>query len=415
MGIFNRKVNIELQSVKNELSSIKKELANAPQGSRIGLGSAIVTDNMDLSNPFINDAQNSRVGWADFGETNLFPQILNDLYRTSPMHSACVNFKTWSIIGDGIEWKDYDQLLPKQKIELKEFIRTNNFKNASRDIIKNWVKHGRSIVVLHYDKSSRKYDSFKVVDPAEIRNDVATLFQDIKTYFYSSEWGYRANIVRFTPYSIDNEDEWQILEIKNYNGNRTYGLPDWLSSANWQSVSANLGLLHKSALENGIQPSVLFIYPYLMTDEEELQWTRGMQDNNKGVKNYNKAIKMEANGKENMPEVEIMKTTDNHKLFEQTSKEQKEEISISHNINPALMGVRIAGSLGASEEIEFSAKQFEKVWLNDNRDIIEDFLIEIASICGIDAKFKILKTELATFAEEEKFDAMEDKSNNKKL
>ena len=61
-----------------------------------------------------------------------------------------------------------------------------------------------------------------------------------------------------------------------------------------------------------------------------------------------------------MPQIEVMKTTDNHKLFEQTSKEQKEEISISHNINPALMGVRIAGSLGASEEIEFSAKQFEK-------------------------------------------------------
>ena len=414
MGIFNRKVNVELQSVKQELSEIKKGLSEPHQGTRLGLSSAVVTDNMDLSNPFIDDSLSYRVGFSSFGETNLTPQIFNDLYRTSPMHSACVNFKTWSVIGDGIEWTNYENLLPKEKITIKEFIKRNDFKKSARDLTKNWVKHGRAIVIFHYDKNKGEYDYFKVVDPAEMRNDVETLFKGITNFFYSNDWAYRSNVVKFTPYGINNDDEWQVLEIKNYNGRRTYGLPDWLSSANWQSVSAGLGLLHKSALENGIQPSVLFMYPYLMDDEEEQQWTSGMQDNHKGVKNYNRAIKIEANGTENMPQIEVMKTTDNHKLFEQTSKEQKEEISISHNINPALMGVRIAGSLGASEEIEFSAKQFEKVWLNDNRDIIEDFLLEIASICGIKNEFKILKTELASFSEKEKFEEKEDDSKNMK-
>jgi hypothetical protein len=42
------------------------------------------------------------------------------------------------------------------------------------------------------------------------------------------------------------------------------------------------------------------------------------------------------------------------------------------------MGVRIAGSLGATEEIEFSAEQFKKLWVNSNRETIQDFLNELS-------------------------------------
>lgn len=36
-----------------------------------------------------------------------------------------------------------------------------------------------------------------------------------------------------------------------------------------------------------------------------------------------------------------------------------------------------AGALGQSEEIEFSARQFEKIWINENREIIEDFMNQL--------------------------------------
>jgi hypothetical protein len=58
------------------------------------------------------------------------------------------------------------------------------------------------------------------------------------------------------------------------------------------------------------------------------------------------------------------------------------------------MGVRVAGSLGANEEIEFSAKQFEKIWLSENREIIEMFLNKLSTICGITQNIKINKTEI---------------------
>jgi len=388
MGLFNLNKNKK----KVEQESTPKE-----EGKKVALLNTISTENMDLSQPFIGDELRAGTNWVYFGGNNLYPNILNQLYLSSPMHSSCVDFKTWSVIGEGYEWEGYDKMDGLEKIKVKTFERTNKFKDSFRKLTRDYIKHGRSIVLLHFN--GEDYDKFKVVDPSEIRNSKGGLFTDIQQYFYSDNWLYRTNPRVFKPYRVGSKDEWQIFEIKNEVGSsRTYGLPDWLSSANWQSVSADLGLLHKSALENGIQPSVIFSYPYLMGDEEDENWMANMRNNQKGVKNYNKAMKIEHNGLENSPDIRVLETSDNHKLFEQTSKEQKEEIAISHNINPALMGVRVAGSLGASDEIEFSAMQFEKIWLNDNRNKMEDFLNDILSIFNM-TPIEINKTEIKTFGD----------------
>jgi hypothetical protein len=221
-------------------------------------------------------------------------------------------------------------------------------------------------------------------------------------YYYSRDWAVRQIGIQFSHVAPKNWDEWQVMELKNETGGfRSYGMPDWAASANWQVVSADLGLLHKSAIENGIQPSIIWKIPYVMSPDERSAWEVNARHSGKGAKNYGRAIKLEAPSKDQLPEIDVVNTTDNHALFEQTSKEQKEEIAISHGINPALMGVRIAGSLGQSEEIEFSAKQFKRIWLNSNRKKVEDFLNELAKTCGIKTRLNIKETELVDFAMEQ--------------
>lgn len=362
---------------------------------------AISTEGLDLSKPFVDDYFNRGFSFVHFGETNLHPQILNQLYVSSPMHQACCNFKKYSLIGDGYEWQGMKDLSMEEQIKIKQFENMSSLQQSSIKITLDWIKHGRVIALVRYSKKYDKYTHFRLVDPESIRNNLVGLFQDRPTrYFYSRDWTRSMAQMELKPYALDNYDEWQVLEIRNeVGGFRSYGVPDWMSSANWQSVSADLGLLHKSAIENGIQPSVIWKFPYEMSPDERYRWEQAMKEQGKGARNYGRAIKVEAQGKDLMPELEVVKTTDNHKIFEQTSKEQKEEIAISHNINPALMGVRIAGSLGATEEIEFSAKQFEKIWINENRGIVERFINEIAEVCGIKSKMKIKKTNVIDIAE----------------
>lgn len=382
------------------------------ENRNIQLFSGINTQDQDLSKPYVDDLNSSGSNFARFGEDNLYPNILNELFISSVMHSACVNFKTWSIMGDGYQLNGYDDLSVDKKIDMKFFERKSKFKSSIKRLTKDWIKHGRSIVILHYNKEIKKYDYFKAVDPANIRNNACSIFNDVSRYYYADNWERRMSSKVITPYSVGNTDEWQILEIKNIVGGlETYGIPDYVASTNWQSVSANLSLLHKSALENGIQPSVIFKFPFEFTEEEELIWQENMRDSFKGVKNHNRAMKVNGRGADMLPEIEVMKTSDNHQLFEQTSKEQKTEIAMSHNINPVLMGVSIPGSLGQNENIDFAADQFEKIWLNDNREILEDFINDIINICDFNVDFKFNKTEIKTYTEVQA--ELNKKNNNK--
>lgn len=388
MGWFNK--NIAPQAAPPKVENLE-----------IDCFRTVNTEGMDLSQPFVDDYYSRGASWVLFGETNLQPQIYNQLYVSSPMHQSCCNFKKYSLIGNSYEWEGYDSLSVAEKIAIKQFETMSSLKRNSVKLSLNYIKHGRAIVLLHYSKEYNKYTHFKCVDPQDIRNAHVGLFNDNPThYFYSRDWTLSASQMTLTPYSIQNTDEWQVLEIKNeVGGFRAYGMPDWTSSANWQKVGADIALLHKSAIENGIQPSVIFTYPYVMSPDERVTWEKGMRSMAKGAKNYGRAMKIEAQSKELTPDIEVVNTTDNHALFEQTSKEYKEEVAISHNLNPMLMGVRVAGSLGASEEIEFSAEQFKKLWVNDNREVMQDFLNEIAGICGIQVELTINETDILTVKE----------------
>ena len=63
------------------------------------------------------------------------------------------------------------------------------------------------------------------------------------------------------------------------------------------------------------------------------------------------------------------------------------------------MGVSIQGSLGQTEEIEFSAEQFKKLWVNANREKLQNFFNELASICGVNATLTINETDILTVKE----------------
>lgn len=362
---------------------------------------SINTEGLDLSQPFVDDYYSRGYNWVFFGEYNLYPQILNQLYISAPMHQACVNFKRYSLIGNGYEWKGYDTMDVSKKIVIKQFETMSSLKRGAVRLSLDWIKHGRAIVLLHYSQKYDRYDYFRIVDPQDIRNNHLSVFSDTPTmYYYSRDWTRSTSTNKFTPYKAGNKEEWQVLEIRNeVGGFKSYGMPDYVSSANWQKVGADIALLHKSAIENGIQPSVIFRYPYIMSPDQRRTWEDGMRKYAKGAKNYGRAMKVEANGREDLPEIDVANTTDNHALFEQTSREYKEEVAISHNINPALMGVRIQGSLGQSEEIEFSAEQFKKLWVNDNRQVVEDFLNRIASICGVNETLEIKETDILTIKE----------------
>ena len=70
-------------------------------------------------------------------------------------------------------------------------------------------------------------------------------------------------------------------------------------------------------------------------------------------------------------------------FVEWTSKELKENIAIGHMINPSIMGVKTAGQLGNTTEIQDSYSIFEKNVVMPEREELELVFNDLVHIFGI--------------------------------
>jgi len=80
----------------------------------------------DLSLPFVDARYQSR-DTIPFGSDNLYPQHLNQLYFSSPLHSSITNFKVNAVCGGGYELLD-ENMTAKEKVDLFAFERKVGFR-----------------------------------------------------------------------------------------------------------------------------------------------------------------------------------------------------------------------------------------------------------------------------------------------
>jgi hypothetical protein len=79
MGLFNLRKSEPVQVVEvGGYQSFSTPFLKIPNGN--------------LSLPFVSDRYQT-MGYIPFGEDNLFPQYLNQMYYSSPLHSCNSNYK----------------------------------------------------------------------------------------------------------------------------------------------------------------------------------------------------------------------------------------------------------------------------------------------------------------------------------
>ena len=370
------------------------ETTEKPQGESMDFVTQINVGDRDLSKPYIDDRMVGYMGMVYFGEDNLFPNLTNNLYLSSPIHAACINFKTSAICGAGYEFKGYENLSLEKKKELKIFENRVKLKKLIKTITKNYVKHNRAHILLKYSKEEKRYTQAKLIDPEKVRNDQVTIFKDVTKYFISDGFEYHNLIKTITPYSPTNKDEWQMLELRGETGGSpTYPLPDYVSNGNWTYLDGEISYLYKQGIVNSINPSMIFKFPFDTNPETKAKIKRMLTTMGKGAKNMGRILTF-FKPKAQQPEIETIATTQNDKLYKQVSQEIKDNIAISHQMNPSLAGVVTAGKLSNDSETKTYYQLFEKNWVIENREIVEDFLNDFCRIFDITEKLELNRFQL---------------------
>ena len=336
----------------------------------------------NLTLPVVDPRYNANM-WQNFGVDNLYPEMLNQMYYSSPLHGAIVDFKTNAVIGGGFALKT-DLLTTVEKLELYTFERKINLKHIVKAVTKQLIIHNRVYFKLYFGEK-RKLIKIENVSPEKVR------VSPCKRYYYlSDDWSTRIDTEQIKPYHITCTDEIQLYcyEVKSV-GQDYYPLPTYTSALNFAFLSGELSYFAKSNIQNSVFPSFAMMFPKRPQSEEEKHMIKETIDRLKGAANAGKAVAFFANSADQLPKIESLPTNANDKLFHEASALNTEQICFSHTIDPILMGIRTTGALGNGSDIKQAYVIFEKNVVMELRQQVTSIFQELLTIARIPAEFTI--------------------------
>jgi hypothetical protein len=338
--------------------------------------------NANLSLPYVN-GRYQIAGYIPFGQDNMFPELLNQLYYTSPLHGAIVDFKTNAIVGGGYTLETA-KMSNEDKLKLYTFEKKMKLNKTSKAIAQQLIVHHRVYFKLCYNEKGELYKIYNV-SPEKVR-----VARDRITYFMCDDWSARIDVVPIKRAHPTNRDLEQlyVYEIMTL-GQEWYSLPQYTSALNFAFLSGELSYFAKSNIQNSVFPSFAMMFPKKPQSEEEKHMIKRTINNLKGAENAGKAIALFANSADQLPKIEALPTNNNDKLFHEASALNTEQICFSHTIDPILMGVRTTGSLGGGADIKQAYVVFEKNVVMPLRDQVEEIVNELLALAKIPGTYTI--------------------------
>lgn len=336
----------------------------------------------NLTLPYVNGRYDLNK-WVRFGEANLYPEMLNQIYYSSPLHGAIVDFKTNAVIGGGYALKT-DALTIPQKLELYTFERRIALKHTVKAVTKQLIVHNRIYFKLCFD-DRKKLTKIENISPEKVR-----VSRDKNMYYLCDDWSSQIDIRPIKPYHVTCADSDQLYayEIRSI-GQDYYSLPQYTSALNFAFLSGELSYFAKSNIQNSVFPSFAMMFPKRPQSEEEKHMIKETIDRMKGAANAGKAVAFFANSADQLPKIESMPTNGNDSLFQEASQLNTEQICFAHTIDPILMGVRTTGSLGGGADIKQAYVIFEKNVVMELRGCVEHIFNELLTIAKAPAEFTI--------------------------
>jgi len=336
----------------------------------------------NLTLPYVN-GRNQTNGYIPFGQDNLFPELLNQIFYSSPLHGSIVGYKVNAAVGGGFNIVA-DRLTPQDRLELYTLERKLNIKKVVPAVTQQLILHNRVYFKLCFD------DKMKLTKIVNLSPEKLRVNLDRKRYYICDDWASRIGVQeirRYTPTSRDYEQLF-VYEVDSI-GQDYYPLPTYTSALNFAFLSGELSYFAKSNIQNSVFPSFAMMFPKRPQSEEEKNMIRNTIDRLKGAANAGKAVAFFANSADQLPKIESLPTNGNDSLFQEASQLNTEQICFSHTIDPILMGIRTTGSLGNGSDIKQAYIIFEKNVVMPLRDMVADIFNELLFIAKIDADFTI--------------------------
>jgi hypothetical protein len=354
--------------------------------------------NYDYNIPAVTELLNSN--YIYFGEDNQYPNILNNLYYSSPFHASIVDFKRLNLIGGGYEVTpmfgatEADLIMIKQ---MEYMFDENTINKLTTDLL----IHNRICIRVTWNTEHTKIIRLERVEPANVRS-TKKVDGKVKKYAYNIDWtaalNARQNDYIYIPAfdSFDKSEKEQLYVWQGFSpGLEYYTQPTYANAANWMALDGQISYYHKSNMENSINPSVVLKFPEkLANKEEEQQFIQNLRRSFTGAKNAGKVLTFFSNGRDLLPEIDVLPGNQLGDDFQVTNETIIKNIAFSHTINPIIMGIAVPGNLGAGAELDIAYRIFQNTFVKPNQKTLNDVINFFYKINAVKATFTLNETNI---------------------
>lgn len=310
---------------------------------------------------------NQGEGVYNFGRLNNYPELLVELYDTSPTHQAVINRTALMIAGDGVELeKVSDDLMDMvQATMLTEF--TNDKENISQVLAKlgrDIKLHGRYAIECIWNEAHDKVVEFKHVDAGGVRVGILNEDNEIPFYKFSNDWRDRnCEIITYQPFGRNNEGSRQLIYVQFMrSGHLYYGLPDYYASIDWIELESQIGISHSESAKNGFSPKVAVVFPAKPESEEVEDKIMDNLNATYSGSRGKKILGIFSPRPELKPEIIPLNVENLHNQYIVIDDQTQNKILTGHGVvSPMLFGIKTANGLGSNaDELLLAYAIYEK-------------------------------------------------------
>ena len=350
--------------------------------------------------PSIKEDKNK--DYVAFGADNLFPQELIEYRNGCSLHNAIIRSKSLIIGGGGLEIEWLGTPNAKQEATFKRFYdhpfpAGGNLHDAVQTMAYHLTEQGNIALQLTRDAINPDvYSYMKVMDVSRVRSGKFNESGLVERYYWARDWktAKRDEIRSFPAYRMGDKekDPIEVMYInRKLTGMEYYGLPVYLAALPWVDINMQMGTFHKSNLDNGFNPSMVFkFYKKPESQEQERMIVKGLNAMLGGAKNAGKGVVLFSNGKEEAPDVEPVPSPSVDKQLLQLNEQIWQEILSGHCVtSPMLLGIATPGKLGYSTEMESAWKIYNSTVIKPDQTLIERTVNDVLMAMGLPVKIKI--------------------------
>lgn len=317
--------------------------------------------------------ENKAKGIYTFGEDNLYPEFLIEMYNKSPKHNAIVSAKASYVAGVGTSIKGQDTAViakAQQKVDaINAYESLDELKVKIADDLE--LFNGFALEVI-WSRDKQKISEIYHLPFQKIRKTLDEKFA------FCEDWSDRkAEIIQYNPFNPITRESKQLYYCQLYRaGQGIYPLPDYVGGLKYIEIDTEVSNWHLNSIKNGFSAQTLIqMFKGYPTPEEARKTERALKKNYTGTDNAGGLIIQYNDPNEKESIINNLQPSDFDKQFDILNKTVQQEIFVSHKVNsPMLFGVRVEGQLGGRSELIEAYEMFQSAYVEPRQKKLDDAL-----------------------------------------